>query len=100
MAGGGYGKGAGIRLQDRIRTHDENGDLNRPAAGDLPAKGPRHCWVLDPLGQTAKRAGLLLEWRRTSRASWEGLVVYEARDNGRRVTVQEWVPSHLLDPAG
>jgi hypothetical protein len=69
--------------------------------GDAVAAG-RHCWVLDSADrQGVKRAGLLLEWRRSPvDASREGRVVYLAqlRPEGW-ASVEEWIPAALLEPA-
>ena len=70
-----------------------------PPREDPPYPG-RHCWVLDPAdGSTAKRAGLLLEWRQRAGA-WEGQVAYLCRPPGRAwlVTV-EWLPDSVLEVA-
>ena len=69
--------------------------------GDAAAAG-RHCWVLDSADrQGVKRAGLLLEWRRSPvDASWEGRVVYVAQLRSEAwASVEEWIPAALLEPA-
>jgi len=58
--------------------------------------------VLDPADRRGvKRAGLLLEWRRSGDdGTWEGRVVYAAELRvGRMALVEEWVPAGLLEPA-
>ena len=76
--------------------------VGRPGSRPSPPEGARHCWVLDPADRHGvKRAGLLLEWRRSSLdGTWEGRVVYVAqlRDD-RWASVEEWVPAALLEPA-
>ena len=65
-------------------------------------EGGRHCWVLDPADRHGiKRAGLLLEWRRSALdGTWEGRVVYVAQLRGEQwAGVEEWVPAALLEPA-
>jgi hypothetical protein len=72
------------------------------AAGPSPPGGGRHCWVLDAVDRHGvKRAGLLLEWRRSpSDGTWEGRVVYVAQLRGEGwASVEEWVPAALLEPA-
>jgi hypothetical protein len=72
------------------------------AVAEAPAGEARHCWVLDAADHSGvKRAGLLLEWRRSSvGGGWEGRVVYCAalRATGW-ASVEEWVPAELLEPA-
>lgn len=48
-----------------------------------------------------KRAGLLLEWRRSPfDGAWEGRVVYVARLRSEGwAGVEEWIPAALLEPA-
>jgi len=63
--------------------------------------GPgRHCWVADPADDTtARRAGLLVEWRRAVGGGWEGRVVRVAQVRpGRWALVEEWVDESLLGP--
>lgn len=70
--------------------------------GAAPADGGRHCWVLDSADrQGVKRAGLLVEWRRSPRdGTWEGRVVNVARLRPEGwASVEEWVPAALLEPA-
>ena len=69
--------------------------------GGLPGGGPgRHCWVADPADDTtARRAGLLVEWRRAVGGGWEGRVVQVAQVRpGRWALVEEWVDESLLGP--
>lgn len=89
---GGYGKGAGIPLQDRLRS-DQIIEVD-------PGPG-RHVWVSDPSdGSGSRRPGLLVEWRRGAGESWEGRVVYVAQLRvACWVTIEEWVPAALLEPA-
>lgn len=70
--------------------------------GGAPADGARHCWVLDPVDDLGvKRAGLLLEWRRSATGGgWEGRVVYVAQLRARGwVSVEEWLSADRLEPA-
>ncbi len=74
MAGGGYGRGAGIPLKDRVRVDDADPGSSRPTAGP----------------------GLLLDWRWAGHL-WEGRVVYVAQLRPSRwATVEEWIPAELL----
>ena len=97
MAGGGYGRGAGIPLKDRVRVDQDAQVDSRPPAAPAGAEHPgRHCWVSVPVDAARPRPGLLLEWRRTGHL-WEGRVVYVAQLRpGRWATVEEWIPSELL----
>lgn len=91
MAGGGYGRGAGIPLKDRVRV-----DQTPQTAQSGPEHPGRHCWVSVPVDASQPRPGLLLEWRRAGHL-WEGRVVYVAQLRpGRWATVEEWIPSELL----
>lgn len=72
------------------------------AADNKPTGGGRHCWVLHSVDNHGiKRAGLLLEWRRSSLdGSWEGRVVYVAELRANEwASVEEWIPAALLEPA-
>ena len=63
--------------------------------------GPgRHCWVADPADDTtARRAGLLVEWRQAVGGGWEGRVVHVAQVRpGRWALVEEWVDESMLGP--
>ena len=95
MAAGGYGRGAGIPLKDRVRAgqpQKEDGG-GAPIQEDQPG---RHCWISVPVDGSQPRPGLLLEWRRAGHL-WEGRVVYVAQLRpGRWATVEEWVPAELL----
>lgn len=97
MARGGYGRGTGIPLRDRVRAGD--------AAPDAGSEGPpaypgRHCWISVPVDGIQPRPGLLMEWRRAERGRWEGRVVYVAELRpGAWATVEEWVPAELLTSA-
>lgn len=96
---GGYGRGAGIALKDRMRV-DHPQEPARPPADSSGAGGQdqpgRHCWVSVPVDGSQPRPGLLVEWRRAGRL-WEGRVVYVAQLRpGRWATVEEWVPAELL----
>jgi hypothetical protein len=97
MAGGGYGRGAGIPLKDRVRVDEGVPDPARPPASAASAEHPgRHCWVSVPVDASQPRPGLLLEWRRAGQL-WEGRVVYVAQLRlGRWATVEEWIPAELL----
>jgi len=119
MARGGYGRGSGIPLQDRVRPDGttaaqehlaaqaaEAGDIAvrsatpsgpGPAdpAGPCPAK---HCWVSVPADGPTPRAALLVEWRKVGHLH-EGRVAYVASLRpGRWSVVEEWVPAELLTP--
>ncbi|MGH3334059.1 MAG: hypothetical protein ACRDPJ_22420 [Nocardioidaceae bacterium] len=68
------------------------------SADDLAECPARHCWVVDSL-DGAKRAALLLTWRRaTVGGGWEGRVVYLAklRTGIEWTVVEEWVPAACL----
>lgn len=87
MAAGGYGRGAGIPLKDRVRTAEPQPSAAHPG---------RHCWISVPADGTQPRAGLLLEWRREGHR-WEGRVVYVAALRpGRWAAVEEWLPAEYL----
>lgn len=93
MAGGGYGRGAGIPLKDRVRV-DQGSEA--PAVAAAPEHPGRHCWVSVPVDASHPRPGLLLEWRRAGHL-WEGRVVYLAQLRpGRWAAVEEWIPAELL----
>jgi hypothetical protein len=93
MAGGGYGRGAGIPLKDRVRVDQASAT---PAIAEASEHPGRHCWVTVPVDASQPRPGLLLEWRRAGHL-WEGRVVYVAQLRpGRWATVEEWIPSELL----
>jgi len=97
MARGGYGSGAGIPLQDRVRA---GGAPAAPPAADAETGPARHCWVAVPVDGSRPRPGLLLEWRRVEHGRFEGLVTYAAQLRpGRWSTVTEWVPAELLTHA-
>ena len=96
MAGGGYGRGAGIPLKDRVRVDQGSEGSATPAIAAAPEHPARHCWVSVPVGASQPSLGLLLEWRRAGHL-WEGRVVYVAQLRpGRWATVEEWIPSELL----
>ncbi|GGD10676.1 hypothetical protein [Nocardioides daphniae] len=97
MAGGGYGRGAGIPLKGRVRVDSTDRSTSRPAAAAAGPEHPgRHCWVSVPVDAAHPRPGLLLEWRRAGHL-WEGRVVYLAQLRpGRWATVEEWIPAELL----
>lgn len=101
MAGGMTRRGAGVPLRDRVRR-DPAAAAPHPDAPVDPSGGGRHCWVLDAADRRGvKRAGLLLEWRRSAAdGTWEGRVVYAAELRaGRTALVEEWLPAALLEPA-
>jgi hypothetical protein len=95
---GGYGRGAGIPLEDRVRV----GSSEEPTTASVTAgsgQPARHCWITVPADGAASRPCLLLEWRQDD-LHWEGRVVYAAELRpGRWATVEEWVPAELLSPA-
>lgn len=94
MARGGYGRGSGVPLGERVRTDRPPPAAPEPANPDCPA---RHCWVSVPLDGSRPRPGLLLEWRKVAHGRWEGRVAYVAQLRpGRWATVEEWVPAELL----
>jgi hypothetical protein len=101
MAGGMSRRGGGVPLRDRVRR--DAGDVSaRPDAPVDASGGGRHCWVLDAADRRGvKRAGVLLEWRRSpADGTWEGRVAYAAELRpGRTALVEEWVPAALLEPA-
>lgn len=92
---GGYGRGSGVPLRDRIRPEQQVPAPSAPGASLCPA---RHCWVLAPADGTEPRPGLLVEWRRPEGpAGWSGRVFYLARVRGGRWSVvEEWIPAELL----
>lgn len=81
MAGGGYGRGAGIPLKDRVRA-GQHAETAPGSAMAEPQPG-RHCWITLPVDVSQPRPGLLLEWRRAGHL-WEGRVIYA--DSERLVT--------------
>ena len=98
MAAGGYGRGAGIPLSERVRADSAPDPREaRLARGlDQPA---RHCWILVPVDGSGPRPGLLLEWRRSG-TGWEGRVVYAAQLRpGRWAWVEEWIAAGLVRTA-
>jgi hypothetical protein len=101
MAQGGYGRGSGIPLRDRVRADASAGPDEPRAPPEAPAPG-RHCWISVPVDGHQPRAGLLVEWRRAARdtgvrGGWEGRVYYTAELRpGRWSVVEEWVPEELL----
>lgn len=100
MARGGYGRGGGIPLGERVRADRAPGPPAdpRPDPSSCPA---RHCWVSVPVDGSRPRPGLLLEWRKAERGRWEGRVVYVAELRpGRWATVDEWIPAELLSAEG
>lgn len=99
---GGMRRGGGVPLRDRVR-HDvrPGSEAQAVGPGDRAGEG-RHCWVLDAADRHGvKRAGVLLEWRRSALdGTWEGRVAYGAELRpGRTALVEEWVPAALLEPA-
>jgi len=103
MAAGGYGKGSGIPLRDRVRRGGGVSAVPSTPAAPPPAEPPcpaRHCWVSLPVDSNSPRPGLLLEWRKVELGRFEGLVSYPAQLRaGRWATVTEWVPAELLSGA-
>lgn len=95
MAGGGYGRGAGIPLKDRVRADQHQAPPSSSSSAE-PGQPGRHCWVTLPVDASQPRPGLLLEWRRAGHL-WEGRVIYAARLRpGRWASVEEWLPAELL----
>ena len=89
VAGGGYSKGSGVPLRDRVRGAP-------PRVSEPPACPARHCWVTVPVDGARPRPGLLLKWRKVDHR-WEGRVVYVAELRpGRWAAVEEWIPAELL----
>lgn len=99
MARGGYGRGAGIALQDRRRVGGEApaGPASppphpappRPPAPAGPAPRVRHCWV-QHVG--AEWPGVVVQWRRDE-TGWSALVSWVEDTQSLRV---EWVPASRL----
>ena len=88
-----------VAIRGRSRGPDDEAG---PPDGGLPEGGPgRHCWVADPADDaTARRAGLLVEWRPAVGGGWEGRVVHVSQVRpGRWALVEEWVDESLLGPA-
>jgi hypothetical protein len=104
MTGGGWSKGGGVPLRDRVRVGGPRPSL-APTAGQPPGQPlgqpcpARHCWVADAVdGDGEKRPGLLVEWRQAG-SGWEGRVIYVARVRDRSwALVEEWLPQELLAP--
>ena len=70
-----------VAIRGRSRDSED-----RAAASDGPG---RHCWVAAPADDpTARRAGLLVEWRRAVGGGGEGRVVQVAQDT--RVSEDGW----------
>ena len=89
-----------VAIRGGSRRADRADDRADDPAG-VPGSGPgRHCWVADPADDTtARRAGLLVEWRRAVGGGWEGRVVQVAQVRpGRWALVEEWVDESLLGP--
>jgi hypothetical protein len=100
VAGGMRRRGSGEPLYRRVAARAA--DTVGRTADTSPPDGGRHCWVLDSADREGvKRAGLLLEWRRSAvDGSWEGRVVYVAHLRADRwASVEEWLPATLLAPA-
>ena len=83
-----------------VAIRGRSGSHADPPAADGSGPG-RHCWVADPADDTtARRAGLLVEWRRAVGGGWEGRVVHVSQVRpGRWALVEEWVDESLLGPA-
>jgi len=106
MARGGYGRGLGIPLKDRIRRGPDGKPVevvheDATAAEDASWRDDcpgRHCWITDPVDGSSTRPALLLEWRRDHVGDWFGLAVYPALLRpGRWASVEEWVPAARLE---
>jgi len=114
MARGGYGRGLGIPLKDRVRVGPDG--VRRPST-ELPADDVdqvelvdvrpaaaeacpgRHCWIADPVDGAPGKPALLVEWRHDPAAGWLGRVVYGAQLRpGRWAIVEEWLPAAQLVP--
>ena len=89
------GTGAGLPMAERVARSRELA-RGRAAPQVCPA---RHCWVADPVDDSAtKRPGLLVEWRQTEEG-WQGRVAYAAELRpGAWALVEEWVDSTRLAP--
>jgi hypothetical protein len=106
MARGGYGRGLGIPLKDRIRigpdgkpveaVHEYAAGTEHPTRSeDCPG---RHCWITDPVDGSSTRPALLLEWRKDPAGDWFGFTVYPAQLRpGRWASICEWVPASRLE---
>ncbi|MGA9749331.1 MAG: hypothetical protein WBQ50_17905 [Nocardioides sp.] len=103
MAGGMNKRGGGIPMEERVllgsapARSGSRSDVPPPSAvGQAPA---RHCWVLAPADGTGeRRAGLLLEWRRSAE-EWECRVLYNVRlRNESWALLEEWLPAADVAP--
>ena len=99
MAAGGYGRGAGIPLKDRVRVGDHQGRAVQPAPFVAPQPEPppmKHCWVTDRHGRLP---ALLIGWQQVE-GSWSGRVVHAVLDpDDNWIVVEEWLPAELLTSA-
>jgi hypothetical protein len=92
---GGHGYGS---MAERIAATQA---ATQAAAAPAP-RGPealKHCWVRH---QHGRLPGLLIEWRRTTAAGWQGRVVHPVPDPdvpGGWILVEEWLPAESLVPA-
>lgn len=86
---GGYGRGAGIPMKDRVRV----GQAPPASSGSSSECPARHCWVSVPADGGPPRPALLLGWRREGVAGpWVGHVAYVAELRpGEWAAVVEWL---------
>ncbi|WP_408899862.1 hypothetical protein ACJ5H2_22030 (plasmid) [Nocardioides sp. R1-1] len=95
MAGGGYGRGAGVPLKDRVRVDQDAAD-SATAIAEAPEHPGRHCWVSVPVDASQPRPGLL-DWKREGRR-WEALVVWHDDAALRPVVKMDWLRTENLIP--
>ena len=102
MAGGTSRPRPTVPVPVAIRGRPPRPGVGGPGADASGTEGSpgQHCWVADPADDaTARRAGLLVEWRRAVGGGWEGRVVQVAQVRpGRWALVEEWVDESLLGP--
>lgn len=85
---GGMGRRRGIPLRERPTL----------VGGQTVSRPPRrHCWVTGPADAPGPHPGLVISWERRGEEWWAYVVWTVAAD---RTVVQQWLPSHLIRPAG